>query len=624
MAAKKETKIDSIAILDCGGQYTKVIDRRVRQLAVKSEVFPVNTRAAELKDFDGIILSGGPRSVWSGEGLEYDGDIFRLDVPVLGICYGMQLINKHFGGVVLPGIRNEYGETNIEVEPGCPLFRGLERQQRVLMSHGDTVEKLADNFRACAFSDGTCAAIYNEKLKIYAVQFHPEVDLTVGGMAMFANFLKEICGLKGNYILEDRIEHAIGKIRRQVGDGKVLVLVSGGVDSAVTAALLLKALDPGKIYAIHVDHGFMRKSESDIICRQLRELGLVNLIREDAADKFLNSTVFVDEREIGPMTATVDPEEKRNIIGQVFINVVQEVSARLNLDPETTFWAQGTLRPDLIESGNPDVSGTAHKIKTHHNDVEMIRRARARGMIVETNWDWHKDEVRQVARRLRISETIAARQPFPGPGLAIRLICSEDTETISDHILKEFRILMRSLKGEYIGTVLPIRSVGVQGDNRSYRHLSLIWGKGIDLDWDDIYRIGTILPNKIADINRVAYVLNRRKVDGQVRCYKMHMTQEDIGLLREIDDVVTRRLGGPPISQTLAVLVPVGTEKRRSLAIRTFVTNDYMTGRPAFIGRDIAKDEISRLIEEIEREFPQIDLILYDITSKPPATVEWE
>jgi GMP synthase (glutamine-hydrolysing) len=618
-------EIEKVAILDCGGQYTKVIDRKVREMSVKSDIFPINVSATTLQGYQGIILSGGPGSVWAAEqSLEYDPQMFSLNIPVLGICYGMQLINQNFGGVVLPGLKTEYGETVIEIDPVCPLFDGLEPNQRVLMSHGDSVADLATDFKIAAHSGNIIAAIYHPVLKIYGVQFHPEVDLTSHGKQMLHNFLMKICGLSGNYVLEDRINTAIEKIREKVKDQKILVLVSGGVDSAVSAALLVKALKPENIYAIHIDHGLMRKNESDIVCENLKQLGLQNLIQENAEALFFNSVVEVNGRTIGPLTQILDPEEKRALIGDVFIQVIRNSAEKLQFNFDQTFWAQGTLRPDLIESGNPDVSSFAHRIKTHHNDVDIVRKAREKGLVVETNWDWHKDEVRQVARALGIEESIASRQPFPGPGLAIRVICHDGTPKVQDEETRQFKQVMSRCGAGYDGQVLPLKSVGVQGDCRSYRYLAAIFGRGMEFDWERIYRIGKDLPNQVNFINRVVYLLNKTKLTGNINCFQMYINRENVGLLRELDDLVVKKLNKKPISQVFAVLLPAGVDKKYSVAIRTFVTNDFMTGRPAFIGEDISQEIISQLVQEIERNFPEIDLILYDITSKPPATVEWQ
>ena len=267
-------------------------------------------------------------------------------------------------------------------------------------------------------------------------------------------------------------------IKEKVGNNKIIVLVSGGVDSAVTAALLVKALNPDNIYAIHVDSGFMRKNESDIVCENLKKLGMKNLIRENAKDYFMNTIVETEEGPIGPLKDTVDPEKKRRIIGEVFIKVANNVIERLGLDKETTFIAQGTLRPDLIESGNPDISGFAHKIKTHHNDVAIVREAR--------NSDWHKDEVRRVARNLGLDEEIASRQPFPGPGLAIRLICHDknDEAIITPEEVEKLSEILNGTQEK--GYILPIKSVGVQGDARSYRNLCLFAGDKLNFDWKEL------------------------------------------------------------------------------------------------------------------------------------------
>ncbi len=617
-------QVESIAILDCGGQYTKVIDRKVREMSVKSEIFSIDTPAEKLRDFQGIILSGGPASVWSEQALRYDPKMLELNIPILGICYGMQLINQHFGGQVVPGHTTEYGETVIDIKPDCPLFTGLDAKQQVLMSHGDSVVELAKGFQVAAESGTVYAAIYDPKRKIYGVQFHPEVDLTVNGKQIMKNFLMDVCGLSGNYRLEDRIDTAIAKIREKVRDQKILVLVSGGVDSAVSAALLVKALNPDNVYAIHIDHGLMRKKESDLVCENLKALGLKNLIRENAEATFFNSVIEVNGQKIGPLTTLVDPEIKRNLIGEVFIQVVRKTAESLHLDFDKTFWAQGTLRPDLIESGNPDVSSHAHKIKTHHNDVDIVRKAREKGLVVETNWDWHKDEVRQVARSLGIDESIASRQPFPGPGLAVRIMCNDGTNVVTAEQTANFNQLMNQIGSGNDGQVVPIKTVGVQGDCRSYRYLAVASGRGMDFDWDQLYHMGKVLPNQVDFINRVAYCLNQKKLSGPIQTYPMYINHENVDLLREVDDIVVKKLNRKPISQVFAVLLPMGVTKKYSVAIRTIITNDFMTGRPAFIGGEITRDWMAELVREIELQVPQIDLVLYDVTSKPPATVEWQ
>ena len=617
--------MEKLAILDCGGQYTKVIDRRVRELGVKSDIFPINTKSEDLNEYQSVILSGGPNNIGEAQRLNFDEKIFELGIPVLGICYGMQLMSDHFGGIVASDVKKEYGQCEVIIDTNVPIFDGLSEKQQVLMSHGDTVKVAPQGFEVIAKSGEAIAAIGDMERKMYGFQFHPEVDLTEEGMKMLENFIRKVAGYKEVYALEDRIQTSIKMIQEKVGNNKVIVLVSGGVDSAVTAALLVKALPAENIYAIHIDSGFMRKNESDLACENLKKLGMKNLIRENAKDTFFNTIVETEEGLIGPLVETVDPEKKRIIIGEVFIQIANQVIERLGLDKEHTFIAQGTLRPDLIESGNPDISGFAHKIKTHHNDVEIVRQARKKGLIVETNSDWHKDEVRRVARKLGLEEAIASRQPFPGPGLAIRLIChdkKEEVEILSEDVDRLNEILETTSERGYI---LPIKSVGVQGDARSYRNLCLLEGNKLDFDWKVATTKAKEITDSITSINRVGYILNKSNISEEIKCFDMRIGDECVDLLRELDKIVTSNLEDAKVNQTFAVLIPIGITKKYSVAIRTFVTNDFMTGRPGEIGKEVQKSQIEKIVNEIESNFgDKIEFIIYDVTSKPPATTEWQ
>lgn len=621
---------EKAVILDCGGQYTKVIDRRVRELGVYTDILPMGTDAEKLRSYSAIILSGGPSSVWSEGAPEYDENLFSLGIPMLGICYGMQLINEHFGGRVLPQVKTEYGQTEIDIDTSCPLFSGLSSREKVLMSHGDAVKVLADGFECVGKTGDVVAAIYDKKRKIAGVQFHPEVDPTAHGVKMLENFLRGICGLTEVYALEDRIETSVKMIKERVGDGKVVVLVSGGVDSAVTAALLVKALRPEQVYAIHIDHGLMRKNESDLICKELGKLGLVNMQRINAEDDFFNTPVVIDGERYAPLSRTVDPEKKRAIIGQMFFEVTERAARKLDLDFDTAFLAQGTLRPDLIESGNPDVSGYANKIKTHHNDVGVIRALRDRGHVIETNWDWHKDEVRQVARMLGLDERIASRQPFPGPGLGVRLICCDgpvpEQPTEKREALERF--VAEESRGKLKVSLAPVRSVGVQGDSRSYKTLAVLYGDEKNVDWNEAAEIAREIPNKFDFINRVAYCVSRGAADTDgFFCEGLHICRESADLLREIDSIVTKNLALASIAQCFAVLLPMSTTKGKkySCAVRAVLTSDFMTASSAVPARDLPAEILEKTVNEIKAAVgDKISEIYYDVTGKPPATIEWE
>ncbi|HAH95548.1 MAG TPA: glutamine-hydrolyzing GMP synthase, partial [Firmicutes bacterium] len=496
---------EKIAIIDCGAQYAKVIDRRVRELAVESDILPWETPAGALQGYRGIIISGGPESVYAPGAPACDSAMLTLGVPVLGICYGMQWLNQTLGGRVAGGAIKEYGETVIDIlKADSLLLQGLSPREQVLMSHGDSVASLATGFEMTAGSGTIMAAIEDKKRRFYGVQFHPEVDLTLNGRQLFKNFLYDICGLSGTYTMENRIQKMIAEIRQTAGKNNVLVLVSGGVDSTVTAALLLKALDPEKVFAVHIDSGFMRAGETDEVVDSLRVLGLKNFRVVRAAEEFLNGVTVRGDRTIGPLRQTVDPEEKRHIIGDMFMKIVDRETKALGLDPEHTILAQGTLRPDLIESASTLVTQKAHTIKTHHNDSPLVRELRDKGRVIETNKDWHKDEVRQVGLEVGLPETLVWRQPFPGPGLATRIICARAPYTADDFEEAGTQTAATAAQYGFSGGLLPVRTVGVQGDGRSYGYLAAIAG---DPDWDRLREAASQITKVVHQVNRVVYCL---------------------------------------------------------------------------------------------------------------------
>ncbi|MHC0039294.1 glutamine-hydrolyzing GMP synthase [Pseudoneobacillus sp. C159] len=492
-----------VVVLDFGSQYNQLITRRIREFGVYSELHPHTITAEEIKKMNpaGIIFSGGPNSVYEENSFRCDEAIFELGIPILGICYGMQLMTLHFGGKVEKAKHREYGKANIDVKTPSPLFRDLPTQQVVWMSHGDLVVETPAGFSIDATSVSCpIASMSDVNRGLYAVQFHPEVLHSVYGNDLLKNFVFGVCECKGNWSMENFIEHEMAKIRETVGDKKVLCALSGGVDSSVVAVLIHKAIGD-QLTCIFVDHGLLRKDEAEGVMKTFSEGFHMNVIKVDAKDRFL-----------GKLKGISDPEQKRKIIGNEFIYVFDDEAAKLQ---GIEFLAQGTLYTDIIESG----TATAQTIKSHHNVGGLPEDMQFK--LIEPLNTLFKDEVRALGKELGIPDDIVWRQPFPGPGLGIRVlgeISDEKLEIVreSDAILRE-EIKNAGLDRDIwqYFTVLPdIRSVGVMGDARTYdytigiRAVTSIDGMTSDwarIPWEVLEVISTRIVNEVAHVNRVVY-----------------------------------------------------------------------------------------------------------------------
>ena len=492
-----------VLVLDFGGQYNQLIARRVRELSVYCEMVPYDISFAEVeaRKPKGIILTGGPASVHGKDAPHCDSRIISMGVPVLGICYGMQLLAQELGGTVKSSQLREYGRTSLQINHQSPLFKEISSPTQVWMSHGDSIESVPDGFQIDAVT-GNCpfAAFSDNGRKLYGVQFHPEVKHTLEGMKVLHNFLFEICGLKGDWDLSDFISEKVEEIRRQVGDKKVLCGLSGGVDSSVAAALVHKAVGD-QLVCVYVDNGLMRKGESEQVIDTFGRHMHMNLVFADAGERFLSKLAGVK-----------DPEKKRKIIGEEFIRVFEVEAKKLG---RIDYLVQGTIYPDVVESGTK----TAHTIKSHHNVGGLPEDMQFE--LVEPLRLLFKDEVRAIGIKLGLDDEIVWRQPFPGPGLGVRVLEEVTPEKVeilqeADYILRE-EIKNAGLERQiwqYFAVLPPMRSVGVMGDGRTYAYPIILRAVTSDdamtADWAHLpYEVLDIISrrivNEVQGVNRVAY-----------------------------------------------------------------------------------------------------------------------
>ena len=499
----------TIVILDFGSQYTQLIARRIRELNVFSVVLPCTAPLTEIQALHplGLVLSGGPSSVYDADAPAADAKVLELGVPVLGICYGLHFIVHHLGGEVLSAPRREYGHAEVTIEDDAsPLFAGLPLTLQVWMSHGDEAQQLPEGFRRTAVSSNALAGIANEQSRIWAVQFHPEVHHTPLGPKLIRNFVFNICGALGDWTPAHFIQTTVAGIREKVGDGHVICGLSGGVDSSVAAVLVHKAIG-SQLTCVFVNNGVLRKNEFQSVQKNLRDKLGLNIVAVDASERFLNQ-----------LAGVTDPETKRKRIGAEFIAVFDDEAARIAKQTGGVDWlVQGTLYPDVIESSS--VKGPSQTIKSHHNVGGLPLGMKLK--LIEPLRDLFKDEVRRIGRDLDMPEDVLGRQPFPGPGLAVRILGEVTRERVA--LLQEAdEIVVAEIKAAGLYTkiwqsfavLLPVMSVGVMGDQRTYAYTAAVRAvhseDGMTADWtplpyDVLKRISSRIVNEVRGINRVVY-----------------------------------------------------------------------------------------------------------------------
>ena len=651
-----------IAVLNAGAQYQQLIPRVLKEKGAEVDVLPIDTPLEQLTDYKGIVISGGPKSVNEPGAPMCDKDIFSLGVPILGICYGMQLGNKLLGGKVGPLSVKEYGEIKIEVEEKTTLFEGIEDKiQRVLMSHGDSLIELAPGMRRVAYSTNLLtgekvpAAVYCPEAQFYGVQFHPEVEITEEGERMLSNFI-DICGARrsdiqvGETYRDYRAElgQVIEAVREKVGQKRVITGMSGGCDSTIARAILKKALRPDQIISAHFKTWFERKHENEQVVEALNTLGYgVSLIdagdtvfnvRGKAREDVMNGGTLIRKGEYGPpLIECIHPELKRWAFSEGYKQLFLRVMRQEGLTEDNCFFVQGTLFTDRVESG--ETSGETVVIKSHHNVGLGIPEIRP-------NENWHKDEVRIVGKILGVPEEFILRPPFPGPGLGCRIVCNDGVDRRTEDDMKlfsELEQMANKIAGKFGMKVFltPNRTVGVAGDDRDYSYLAIMipkkpWEKMDAKDWQEAKDAANAIPmyayatsnGKQEGISRVL-LSYRRDIQGYGNITPTFLTPETIDLIREPDYIVrmaTARMGlDRIISQFPVSLLPLdfGFRGGRAVDLRPFKTKDWMTGRPVLPGEGLPLEFLVQVVPELQ-SVPGVCNVLFDLSSKPKGTTELE
>tara|TARA_A100001037_G_scaffold306740_1_gene354811 strand:+ start:116 stop:1939 length:1824 start_codon:yes stop_codon:yes gene_type:complete len=603
---------DTIAIIDFGGQYAHLIATKVRRQGVFAEILQPEDPIEAFRGYKGIIISGSPSLASHGEDADYNKDIYDLDIPILGFCFGHQEIAQHYGGKVIHGGR-EWGYSELQTQQSHPLFSGLSSRETVWMSHFDSVTEIGPDFQEIGVTltpDGEAehryAAIASDTLQRYGFQFHPEVDSTENGHKMIANFLYEICGCTSSWSMDGFIEQKEADIRKQVAGKSVFLLASGGVDSTVAAVLIGRAIGPDRLHLLHVDNGLMRKQESSNVLKLFEKLGLgTNLHFVDASERFLSD-----------LSGIVDPEAKRRIIGDTFIEVFEDQAEKIGI--EEHLLGQGTIYPDTIESGGTKRADT---IKTHHNRVPAIEKMIGQGKVIEPLVELYKTEVRELGELLGIPREALDRHPFPGPGLGVRLLCSSgDTSTID---LSNIQTSVSEISTQLgvSGMVLPIRSVGVKADLRAYEYPVLVSGY---LPWDSLIKVVSSLTAKVENINRCIWNLSD-EIPEVARPLSTTATRKRLDILREADFIVMEILKSHDlyheIWQCPTVLLPIELDGQTGemVIVRPIMSARGMTAVPVNLPKDVLVELRTRILA-----LSGVSSLALDITSKPPATIEWE